>query len=233
MQSPCLHAPRGHPFPGSTFLHAGSVIVGFRAAQSEPPESPSPWRGAAGSNRGNHLAGGGGGGGGESARPHSLLSDLLRDVQRAAAEADALMADALAYEVDDDDDEDDDGEDDLDDDELDLLEALNAAWGSPSSSVFSAATGASRASTASSSRPIAIPAASYFKDQTQRAHLEKLNKKRQVRGGVSRGGGGGGLAEGCRFRADTAGFVWFDRVGFCSRLVAVGCLLLKGMDSRG
>lgn len=174
MQSPCLHAPRGHPFPGSTFLHAGSVIVGFRAAQSEPPESPSPWRGAAGSNRGDHLAGGGGGG--ESARPHSLLSDLLRDVQRAAAEADALMADALAYEVDD---EDEDGEDDLDDDELDLLEALDAAWGSPSSSVFSAATGASRASTASSSRPIAIPAASYFKDQTQRAYLEKLNKKRQ------------------------------------------------------
>jgi hypothetical protein len=54
-------------------------------------------------------------------------------------------------------DSDDEGA--LDDEELSLLEGISAAW-SPSSSVFSMG-GASRtsASTASSSRPIAIPAA--------------------------------------------------------------------------
>jgi hypothetical protein len=182
MQSPLLrpvgahhHGPAGPPTP---------IFVGFPAC-GEALQSPSPFFDT------------------PSQRRRSLLSDLLCDAQAALAQADAIMGggdadmfDAAACHDDDDDDEDDE---ELDEEELGLLEALDAAWGSPSSSIFStgtAATGASRASAASSttaassSRPIAIPASTYFKDQAQRAHLEKLNKKRQVCAGARATGGG-------------------------------------------
>ncbi|GBF93249.1 hypothetical protein Rsub_05981 [Raphidocelis subcapitata] len=159
------------PLRGDTPLLGGSctpVVVGFRAAASETPESP-PWR--SGLDPGSQQ------------RRHSLLSDLLRDVSAAAAQADAILRGggaAAALRDDDDDDDYDEGE--LDEDELSLLAALDGGWGSPAGSLVSAASGltaATAASAASSSRPIAIPAATYFKDEAQRAHLEKLNKKRQ------------------------------------------------------
>lgn len=160
----------------STSLLGGACtpVVGFRAAAaaSETPESPS-WR--MGLDPGSQQ------------RRHSLLSDLLRDVSAAAAQADAILrgggAGGAGAPRTDDDDDDDEGE--LNEDELSLLAALDDGWGSPASA-FSAASGltaATAASAASGSRPIAIPAATYFKDAAQRAHLEKLNKKRQVRRG--------------------------------------------------
>ncbi|KAI8467092.1 MAG: hypothetical protein J3K34DRAFT_431660 [Monoraphidium minutum] len=142
------------------------VIVGFRAQHE--PESP---------NKGANESGG-------RRLGRSLLSDLL------AAET-CLRAPFGAPTDDMDEDEFEDGdatdgggddydEDDdlggLDADELSLLEQVSAAWSPSSSSVFSAAPSTT---SCGSSRPIAIPAASYFKDQAQRMHLDRLNKKRQ------------------------------------------------------
>lgn len=147
---------------------ASVVVVGWQ----EPPESPSKGPGCC-----------------SFQRRHSLLSDALAgDPIRArrggsggpegAANGSAPRPPACSDDdLDDDYDDDDPEEGALDEDELSLLEGLEAAW-SPSSSIRSAGA-ASRASTASSSRPIAIPAATYFKDQAQRMHLDRLNKKRQ------------------------------------------------------
>lgn len=149
MQASCCTPLRHHHHgPGPA-----SVIVGFSAQPD--PESPSKYTT------------------GSQQRRHSLLSDLLRDVQAAA---DAVAMEDIDFADDDDDEDDEEDEDELDDEELSLLEGLSAAW-SPSSSIYSA--GTSRASTCSSTRPIAIPASTYFKDQTQRMHLDRLNKKRQ------------------------------------------------------
>jgi hypothetical protein len=162
LQSPCLQQ-QAH-FVGSAFA-SPAVVVGFRATAACDPLQESPWRSASAGGDPEASA---------QRRARSLLSDLLQ-----AEDADTLMAVAAAYD-DDEDEEDDD--DDLNDEDLDLLDALDAAWGSPtSSSALSSGTAATGRSAASSStRPIAIPAASYFKDQAQRAHLEKLTKKRQV-----------------------------------------------------
>lgn len=171
MQSPVLR-PIGHHGRGGP---PTPVFVGFPAHAHDAPQSPTPWLDT------------------PSQRRRSLLSDLLSDAQAAMAQANALLGgggDADMFDAAAAHDDVSDDDEDLDEEELGLLEALDAAWGSPSSSIFStgtAATAASRgsgagssaASAASASRPIAIPAATYFKDQAQRAAMEKLNKKRQ------------------------------------------------------
>ena len=140
---PLSFSHHGHgPCPATA--SSGAVIVGFRA--SVEPESPSK-----------------GPNGSCCQRRHSLLSDHLAAdalIRRhggggAGATEDFEDADCDEYEEGESEDEDDEGM--LDDAELELLEGLDAAW-SPSSSIYSAGA-ASRASTASSSRPIAIPAA--------------------------------------------------------------------------
>lgn len=156
-------------------MFASPVIVGFDPRGGSDPAAGSPaWRGGstAAASASAETPG---------AARRSALSLLMRDVQTAATIADELMAAADAGFMDEDDDG-GGGESELDEDDLGLLEALDAAWGSPSSSVFSVATAATAASSGSCSRPIAIPSAatSYFKDAAQRAHLEKLNQKRQV-----------------------------------------------------
>lgn len=131
-----------------SFGHGGAstpVIVGFRAASTEP-ESPSKGANA-----------------GSCQRRHSLLSDLLAaGALLRAAERHGGGGGGTEEEEDGDvycdgDTDDDVDMDALDDEEMSLLEGLEAAW-SPSSSIYSAGA-VSRASTASSSRPIAIPAA--------------------------------------------------------------------------
>ena len=168
---------------------ASPIVVGFSAtastaarAASEAPETPSPWGGAGRRTTPGSGGSGSGSGGGSASVARSLLSSMLRDVRAAAAAADAIMGAATAAEECDYDDFDDDFDDDDDDDaagldadDLAMLDALDAAWGSPASSALTRASGGA----SSGSRPIAIPDCSYFKDAAQRAHLERLNQKRQ------------------------------------------------------
>lgn len=139
----------GHGGLAGEHNFAGPTIFGFTAQQ----ETPCSAQRCAASNR---LS--------LDSRRHSLLSDLMASIAQQAAEAEAEDA-AMGEAGDDDayDDDDEDEEDDLgEDDELKtMMEEMENAW-SPSSSIGAASSiyssGTSRASTCSSSRPIAIPA---------------------------------------------------------------------------
>lgn len=138
---------------GAPSARALSLVVGFPAAPEPAPESPaaSPC-------------------GSTPRRAHSLLSELLLASPPPPQPPPQGPAGGGAEGARPEEEDDDDDEAALSADDLDLLAELDSAWSSPSSSVFSRA---------SSSRPIAIPAVMYFKDEAQRRQLDRLKQKRQ------------------------------------------------------
>ncbi|GBF93648.1 hypothetical protein Rsub_06751 [Raphidocelis subcapitata] len=150
-----LESPQASPGPGSQQRQRSLLSDLLREASVED----AAWGSSSSGNDGAGSSAGGGGrgarGGGDEAAAAAIHSLLMGKFDGAAA-------------FDDDDDDDDEAE--LAPDELSLLADLDAAWSSPSSSVLSRA---------SSSRPITIPASTYFKDTAQRVQLDRLNKKRQ------------------------------------------------------